>query len=80
MTLGSIDAIKQSVAADLGISAIPRSAIATELKYGLLKQLRVKDKQWLYPYNLIYHKNRYLSPAVCKLIELVRLRMKSMKY
>lgn len=77
MTLGSIDAIKQAVSADLGISAIPRSAICMELKFGLLKQFKIKDKKWLYPYNLIYHKKRQLSVSAKKLMELVKLRMRN---
>jgi len=77
MTLGSMEAIKQAVAADLGISAIPFSAVSLELDLGSIKELKIDGKAWSYPYKLIYNKNRYLSPAVKKLMELVRIRMKT---
>lgn len=79
MTLGSIDAIKQAVSAGLGLSAIPRSAVRTELKYKLLKPLKIKDREWMYPYNLIYYKGKYISPAVNTLMELVKLHMGKLK-
>lgn len=79
MTLGNIEAIKQAVAADLGISAIPRSALRNELEFGVLKEIKIKDKSWKYPYNLIYYKNKQLSPASEKLMELVRIRMSRLK-
>ena len=75
-TLGYIDAIKQAVMANLGITAIPRSSILIELRYGLLKELKIPDKHWFYPYSLIYHKNKYLTPAVKKLIEDISEQMK----
>ncbi|MGE5632185.1 MAG: LysR family transcriptional regulator [Caulobacteraceae bacterium] len=72
MTFGNIDAIKQAVAANLGVSLIPLSAVSFELKIGLIKELKIKGKSWSYPQNLIYNKNRYLSPAARKLIDLIR--------
>ena len=72
MTLGSIDAIKQAVAADLGLAFIPYSAVAIELDRGLLTQLKVRDMQWIYPYNLIYNKSKFISPATLKLMEMVK--------
>ncbi|MGL4344544.1 MAG: LysR family transcriptional regulator [Cellulosilyticaceae bacterium] len=69
MSLGNIDAIKQAVAADLGISLIPRTALTLELKSGLIKQLTLDNKHWTYPYHLIQHKHKYLSPASLKLQE-----------
>lgn len=76
MTLGSIEAIKQAVAADLGISFIPGSAIVNELSFGVLKKLQVKDKSWFYPFNLIYNRKRHLSPAANKLMQMVREKVK----
>ncbi len=72
MTLGSIDAIKQAVAADLGLAFIPYSAALMELQLGLLIQLEVKNMHWVYPYNLIYNKSKFLSPATLRLIEMVK--------
>ncbi|MGI6686314.1 MAG: LysR substrate-binding domain-containing protein [Bacillota bacterium] len=75
MTFGGTDAIKQAVAANLGISLLPYSAVSLELKLGIIKELHLKDKSWLYPYSLIYNKSKYLSPATQKMLQLVRNRM-----
>lgn len=72
MTFGNIDAIKQAVSANLGVSLIPLSAVSFELKIGIIKELKIKNKSWSYPHNLIYNKNRYLSPAARKLMDMVR--------
>lgn len=75
MNLGHIDAIKQAVIANLGVSLIPFSAIALEMSIGLIRELRLKDQNLVYPYSLIYNKNKYLSPATKELIKLVKDRM-----
>lgn len=72
MSLGSIDAIKQAVAADLGVALIPYSAVAVELKIGLLHELKVQNTHWLYPYSLIFNKSKFLSPATLILMEMVK--------
>jgi len=76
MSFGSIDAIKQAVAANLGLSAVPRSSISIEIKFGLLKQITLKGKRWDYPYNLIYHRSRHLQPQCGELMDMVREKMK----
>lgn len=77
MILGNIDAVKQAVLVDLGITAIPRSAIVNELHFGQLKEIRICNRKnsWSYPYNLIYLKKKHITIAARKLIELIRLRM-----
>ncbi|MHC1747639.1 MAG: LysR family transcriptional regulator [Cellulosilyticaceae bacterium] len=72
MRLGSIDAIKQAVAANLGISLIPFSAVSLELKTNQIKEIKLKNVSYVYPYNLIHHKNRYLSPACLKLMAFIK--------
>lgn len=76
MTVGHVDAIKQAVRLELGIAAVPLSTVEDELKSGSLCQFRIKDKNWFYPYNLLYNKERHRSPASRMLMELVRERMK----
>ncbi|MGH3088215.1 MAG: LysR family transcriptional regulator [Rubrobacteraceae bacterium] len=55
MTIGSNGAIKQSVRAGLGVSLLPRQAVALELAMGLLKEIDLKEelplRRWyaLYP-------------------------------
>ncbi|MDF2614023.1 MAG: transcriptional regulator, LysR family [Clostridia bacterium] len=77
MNFGHIDAIKQAVIANLGVSLIPLSAIQLELKMGLIKELRLNNKTLVYPYSLIYNKNKYLSPATLEMIKMVRDMMQS---
>jgi DNA-binding transcriptional LysR family regulator len=76
MTVGHVDAIKQAVRLELGIAALPISTVEDELKAGTLCQFRIKDKNWFYPYNLVYNKERHRSPASRRLMELVKERMK----
>ncbi len=77
MTFGSIDAVKQAVAAGLGASPITLSSVAQELELGLLAEFKIKGKQWFYPYSLVYNKNKYLTPAARKLMELVSSSLKA---
>ncbi len=76
MSLGSIDALKQATAAGLGITTITYSSVALELKLGLLAEVKFKNKEMIYPYYLIYNKNKYLTPTTKKLIEMVRISLK----
>lgn len=75
MSLGNIDAIKQAVSANLGISAVPRSAACVELNRRTLRQIILKGQRWVYPYNLIYYRNRHHSNAARGLMDMVRERM-----
>ncbi|MCA0385753.1 MAG: LysR family transcriptional regulator [Firmicutes bacterium] len=79
MTLGSIDAIKQAVEADLGVSFIPKTALRFELHAGVLVDIRIGKHHFPYPQCLIYNKNRYLSPATKEFMRLVKDRFKHMK-
>lgn len=63
MAFNSIDAIKQAVTAHLGLALIPSVALQLELEIGSIRQLNTGDKKWVYPYYLIWNKQRYLSPA-----------------
>ncbi|HHV10978.1 MAG TPA: LysR family transcriptional regulator [Clostridiales bacterium] len=71
MHLGSIDAIKQAVAANLGISIMPCYAVKAELELGLLKELTVRNFRYDYPYNLIYNKKRTKTLTAQKFIEVL---------
>lgn len=72
MCLGNIDAIKKAVSSNLGITLIPHSAVKLELQFGILKELKIDNYQLMYPYNLIYNKNKFLSITTKKFIELIR--------
>jgi DNA-binding transcriptional LysR family regulator len=72
MYLGSIDAIKYAIYADLGISIMPYYAVKFEIEMGLLKELNIKSKEFRYPYNLIYNKNKCTSSATQKFVEVIK--------
>ena len=72
MYLGSIDAIKHAVYAGLGISIMPYYAVKSEIELGLLKELRISEEIFEYPYKLIYNKNKLISYTVQKFIEVLK--------
>ena len=80
MYLGSIDAIKRAVCSNLGIALIPYSAVWFDIKYGLLKELKLEGETPTYPYSLIYNKNKSLSVTSEKFIELIRGTIDNYKY
>lgn len=79
MYLGNIDAIKNAVSSNLGISLVPYVAVKMELKFGILKALKVSDCKLNYPYSLIYNKNKSLSATSKKFIQFIRGRFKEYK-
>jgi DNA-binding transcriptional LysR family regulator len=72
MYLGNIDAIKQAVSANLGISIMPYYAVKFEVEKGMLKELHMGEETFIYPYNLIYNKNKTLSLTTQKFIEVLK--------
>jgi len=72
MTFNNIDAIKQAVEADLGISFLPHSAVRNELHLGLIREIFLENLSWSYPQSLIYNKKRHQSPASLKMMEIVK--------
>jgi DNA-binding transcriptional LysR family regulator len=72
ITLGNIDAIKQAVIAGIGVSLVPYVSAALELKTGVFVKLDFEGKKLMYPYSLVYNRNKYLSPPAEKFIELLR--------
>lgn len=74
--LGNISSIKQAIEANIGISLIPYSAVALELRLGILSALYLENKTYEYEYNLIYNKQKYISPAGKLLMELIEKTFK----
>ncbi len=80
MTFNNIDAIKQAVEADLGISLIPYSAVRNELQTALISEFQVEEQTWQYPQNLIYNKHRHHSPAALRMMAIVKESIANFKY
>jgi len=60
--LGSSEAVKQGILAEIGISILSKREVETELNHDLLKQVKIKDIDFGRKFYLIYHKNRPQSP------------------
>lgn len=58
--LGSTDAVKQSVKASLGVSALSRIAIKEDLALGTLKEIKVRGLKMTRSFYIISHKRRVL--------------------
>lgn len=64
------ETIKKAVAADLGASVISRRAVYSELARGELASFKINDISFKRYFNIVFHKNKYMSPALKKMIAL----------
>jgi DNA-binding transcriptional LysR family regulator len=71
MEFQSIEAVKQCVAAGMGVSVLPSVAVDAELKTGALAAL-----QWGEPFEVLtqmsWHEERWKSPALRTFLEAAR--------
>lgn len=70
LEFSSIEAIKKYVINGLGISVLPYYAVKNEINNGSLKMLELKEPFDKYSTQLVYHKNKRISLATSKLIEI----------
>jgi len=63
ITLGSTQAIKEAVEANLGISMLSKWTLRKELKLGSLKPLRIKNFYAIRGFYLIQHREKFASRA-----------------
>ncbi|MGE6345935.1 LysR family transcriptional regulator [Bacillus mycoides] len=68
----SIEAIKQCVRSGLGISLVPYFSVKEELIASKLSGEEVSPEHPAISTFLAYHKDKWLSPAIVKMIELIR--------
>lgn len=61
--MGSTEAVRQSVKAQIGIAILSRQAVMEDLSCGTLTQVAIKGVQFKRPFYLIRRKNRNLSPV-----------------
>jgi DNA-binding transcriptional LysR family regulator len=74
LTVGSTEAIKQAVIADVGVALVSRLAIRTEVAAGLLVELPVKGLRIRYPIFLIEPRGKSLNPAAAEFLKLLVLQ------
>ncbi|MBA4348863.1 MAG: LysR family transcriptional regulator [Thermodesulfovibrio sp.] len=60
---GSTDSIKQAVKAGMGVSILSKLSVKDELKYKILKEIKVSDMQMKRNFYAITHKKRSLPSA-----------------
>ena len=71
MEMGGLEAIKRSLLSDLGISYLPTFIIEDELKQGTLKALKTDMKDNTVMAVCVYHKNKWITPAMELFIQLL---------
>jgi DNA-binding transcriptional LysR family regulator len=64
------EAIKNAVAKGMGITVISRMIVEDEVKNGKLSVINIKDVNFKRKFNLVYHKNKFLSDGLKGLITL----------
>lgn len=68
----NVEAIKQCIRAGLGVSFLPRVAVAKELEDGSLVELPWSGTPLTFETQMIWHQARWLSPALTHFIEVVK--------
>lgn len=67
----SIEAIKQFVLSGLGIALLPYAAVEKELSSGNMVDLKLAEPKIEMYTQIVYHKNKWLSPTLLTLLDLV---------
>ncbi|MGD8529358.1 MAG: selenium metabolism-associated LysR family transcriptional regulator [Syntrophobacterales bacterium] len=60
--MGSTDAIRQAVKAEVGVSILSRRAVADDLEFRKVRQISIKDISFTRHFYLVTHKRRSRSP------------------
>jgi DNA-binding transcriptional LysR family regulator len=71
---GSVEAIKQCVMVGMGLAVLPAVTVANEVARGQLAVLRT-DALQVYT-QMIWHKDKWLSPALSAFLDLCRVELK----
>ncbi|MGS2779631.1 LysR family transcriptional regulator [Robertmurraya sp. GLU-23] len=72
MELGSTQSIKSAVEAELGISILPKLTVLRELKYGVLREVKIEDFQLLRDLWLVQRNHRFPKTGLNKFVEHIR--------
>ena len=63
ISISSLEAIKQGVIHELGVSIMSRLAVAHEIKYGTLVEVQINDIKFERGIRIVHHIEKQLSPA-----------------
>ena len=72
MELGSIETVKRSVSSNLGIAILPQFVAKDDLESGVLKEIETTLHDKKITAVCVYHKNKWISPAMKLFIRLSR--------
>ncbi len=72
LEFGSIEAIKKCVIQQLGVTLLPRMAVEGELSRGELKDLHWQGPDFDTSTQVVYHKDKWISPALSAFLKLSR--------
>ena len=72
LELGSVEMIRTLVEKGIGISFLPCYAVKDSIKNGTLVKIDVSENQIEVWRQLIYHKNKWVSPAMRAMIKLIK--------
>ncbi|MEM7534054.1 MAG: LysR family transcriptional regulator [Chloroflexota bacterium] len=70
--LHSVEAIKQCAIIGMGVAVLPEVAIANELAQGRLSRLNVEPIEFNQYTQLVWHKDKWLSPALRAFMDVTR--------
>lgn len=76
LELESIEAIKQYVISGFGISFLPRIAVEKEIKNGKLVEIKYNGPKFYTSAQILYHKDKWLSPALQAILDMSSERFK----
>ncbi|GLC32015.1 LysR family transcriptional regulator [Clostridium omnivorum] len=69
----STQAVIKAVSVGLGISVLPYHLVERDLKAGSIKQIKIKNVSLTRQFNIIYHKNKYLTNSMKEFINLCKI-------
>ena len=72
MEVDNIETVKRAVEIELGISVIPQSTVATEVRNGTLSQVEIAGADFARPVSAILKKSKVLSPAMKQFISILK--------
>lgn len=71
----SVEAIKQCVIGGMGITFLPRMAVAAEIEAGRLRPLPLPDLDFQVYTQIVLHPDKWVSPALAAFLDVVRQKI-----
>lgn len=72
MEVDNIETVKRAVEIELGVSIIPQSTVASEVRNGTLAEVEIAGGDFCRPVSVILKKSKVLSPAMKQFISILK--------